>query len=77
MQRIRAGERTVCFDSSKYLVEEPEYLWDSGAIAFGWPLVLLIPGASGLNITNTRDDAVNIVVKWLVVAGLCMIAFRA
>ena len=41
MQRIRAGERTVCFDSSKYLVEEPEYLWDSGAIAFGWPLVLL------------------------------------
>ena len=47
------------------------------AIAFGWPLVLLIPGVSGLNITNTRDDAVNIVVKWLVVAGLCMIAFRA
>jgi uncharacterized protein len=47
------------------------------AIAFGWPLVLLIPGVSGLNITNTRDDAVNMGVKWLVVAGLCMIAFRA
>jgi uncharacterized protein len=47
------------------------------AIAFGWPLVLLVPGVSGLNITNTRDDAVNIGVKWLVVAGLCMIAFRA
>jgi uncharacterized protein len=47
------------------------------AIAFGWPLVLLIPGVSDLNITNTRDDAVNIGVKWLVVAGLCMIAFRA
>jgi CAAX protease family protein len=47
------------------------------AIAFGWPLVLLIPSVSGLNITNTRDDAVNMGVKWLVVAGLCMIAFRA
>jgi membrane protease YdiL (CAAX protease family) len=47
------------------------------AIAFGWPLVLLIPGVSGLSITNIRDDAVNIGVKWLVVAGLCMIAFRA
>src|SRR5690242_6104978 len=47
------------------------------AIAFVWPLVLLIPGVSGLNITNTRDDAVNIVVKWLVVAGLCMIAILA
>src|SRR5690349_4082027 len=47
------------------------------AIAFGWPLVLLIPGISGFNITNTRDDAVNIGVKWLVVAGLSMIAFRA
>ena len=46
-------------------------------IAFGWPLVLLIPGVSGLRITDARDDAVNIGVKWLVVAGLCMIAFRA
>jgi hypothetical protein len=47
------------------------------AIASGWPLVLLITDVSGLNITNTRDDAVNIVVKWLVVAGLCMITFLA
>jgi len=46
------------------------------AIAFTWPLVLLIPGVSGLSVTNIRDDAVNIGVKWLVVAGLCMIAFR-
>ena len=47
------------------------------AIAFGWPLVLLIPGVSGLRITDIRDDAVNIGVKWLVVAGLSIIAFRA
>ena len=47
------------------------------AIALAWPLVLLIPGVSGLSITNIRDDAVNIGVKWLVVGGLCMIAFRA
>jgi len=46
-------------------------------IAFGWPLVLLIPGVSGLSITNIRDDAVNIGVKWLVVLALSMIAFWA
>ena len=47
------------------------------AIAFGWPLILFIPGVSGHNITNIRDDTVNIGVKWLVVAGLSLIAFRA
>ena len=47
------------------------------AIAFGWPLILLIPGVSGFSITNIRDDAVNIGLKWLVVAGLCVIVFRA
>jgi|SRR5215831_6011308 len=47
------------------------------AIAFAWPLVLSIPGVSGQNITDIRDDAVNIGVKWLVVAVLCMIAFWA
>jgi hypothetical protein len=41
MQRIRAGERTVCFDSSKYPVEEPEYLWDSGAVACQSPRLKL------------------------------------
>ena len=46
-------------------------------IAFGWPLILLIPGVSDLSITNILDDAVNIGMKWLVVAGLCLIAFRA
>jgi len=47
------------------------------AIAFGWPLILFIPGVSGHNITNIRDDTVNIGVKWLVVVGLSLIAFRA
>lgn len=47
------------------------------AIAFGWPLILLIPGVSGFSITNFRDSAVNIGLKWLVVAGLCVIVFRA
>lgn len=47
------------------------------AIAFGWPLILLIPGVSGFSIANIRDDAVNIGLKWLVVAGLCLIVFRA
>ena len=47
------------------------------AIAFGWPLVLLIPGVSGLSISSIRDDTVNIGVKWLVAAGLCTIAFWA
>lgn len=47
------------------------------AIAFGWPLVLLVPGVSGFSITDIRDDAVNIGLKWLVVAGLCVIVFRA
>src|SRR5215470_6188649 len=47
------------------------------AIAFAWPLILFIPGVSGHNITNIRDDTVNIGVKWLVVAGLSLIAFRA
>ena len=46
-------------------------------IAFGWPLILLIPGVSGCNITSIRDDGVNIGLKWLVVAGLCVIVFRA
>jgi membrane protease YdiL (CAAX protease family) len=45
------------------------------AIAFGWPLIFFIPGVSGHNITNIRDDTVNIGVKWLVVAGLSLIAF--
>ena len=45
-------------------------------IAFGWPLIFFIPGVSGHNITNIRDGAVNIGVKWLVVAGLSLIAFR-
>jgi len=47
------------------------------AIAFGWPLILLIPGVSGFSITNIRDSVVNIGLKWLVVAGLCVIVFRA
>ena len=47
------------------------------AIAFAWPLLLVIPGVSGHRITNIRDDAVNIGLKWLVAAGLCVIAFRA
>ena len=47
------------------------------AIAFGWPLILLIPGVSSFSITNIRNDVVNIGLKWLVVAGLCAIVFRA
>ena len=47
------------------------------AIAFAWPLVLFIPGVSGQNITDIRDGVVNIGMKWLVVAGLCVIAFWA
>ena len=47
------------------------------AIAFGWPLILLIPGVSGLSLTNVLDDGVNIGLKWLVAAGLCVIVFWA
>lgn len=47
------------------------------AVAFGWPLILLIPGVSGFSITSIRDTAVNIGLKWLVVAALSVIVFRA
>jgi len=45
------------------------------AVAFGWPLILLIPGLSTHQITNIHDDIVNVSVKWLVVIVLCVIAF--
>jgi membrane protease YdiL (CAAX protease family) len=44
-------------------------------VAFGWPLLLLIPGLSTHQITNVHDDIVNVSVKWLVVIVLCVIAF--
>ena len=44
-------------------------------VAFGWPLLLLIPGLSTHQITNTHDDIVNVRVKWLVVIVLCVLAF--
>jgi membrane protease YdiL (CAAX protease family) len=44
-------------------------------VAFGWPLLLLIPGLSTHQITNIHDDIVNVSVKWLVVIVLCVIAF--
>lgn len=46
-------------------------------VAFGWPLLLLIPGLSTHQITNVRDDIVNVIAKWLVVIVLCVIAFVA
>lgn len=45
------------------------------AVAFGWPLLLLIPGLSTHQITNVHDDIVNVSVKWLAVIVLCVIAF--
>lgn len=45
------------------------------AVAFGWPLLLLIPGVSTHQITNTHDDIVDLCIKWLVVSVLCLIAF--
>jgi len=45
-------------------------------VAFGWPLLLLIPGLSTHQISNIHDDIVNISEKWLVVIVLCVIAFR-
>ena len=44
-------------------------------VAFGWPLLLLIPGVSTHQITSVHDDIVDLCVKWLVVSVLCMIAF--
>jgi len=44
-------------------------------VAFGWPLLLLIPGFSTHQITSVRDDIVNVCAKWLVVIVLCVIAF--
>jgi uncharacterized protein len=45
------------------------------AIAFGWPLLLTIPGVSTHQITDAHDDVVHVCAKWLVVSLLCMIAF--
>jgi membrane protease YdiL (CAAX protease family) len=45
------------------------------ALAFGWPLALLIPGLSTHQVTNVHDDLVGAVIKWLVVLALCAIAF--
>ena len=45
------------------------------AVAFGWPLLLTIPGVSTHQITNAHDDTVDLCVKWLVVVVLCVIAF--
>jgi membrane protease YdiL (CAAX protease family) len=43
--------------------------------AFAWPLLLMIPGVSSHQLTNVRDDVVDLCAKWLVVALLCVIAF--
>ena len=45
------------------------------AIAFGWPLLLTIPGVSTHQITDAHDDVVHVCAKWLVVSVLCTIAF--
>ena len=45
------------------------------AVAFGWPLLLTIPGVSNHQITDAHDDIVHMCAKWLVVVILCMIVF--
>jgi membrane protease YdiL (CAAX protease family) len=45
------------------------------AIAFGWPLLSLIPALSSHQLTDVRGDLLNVGVKWLVVGALCVIAF--
>jgi membrane protease YdiL (CAAX protease family) len=45
------------------------------AVAFGWPLLLVIPGVSTHQVTNVHDDIVHLCAKWLVVSVLCTIAF--
>ncbi|HET9399464.1 MAG TPA: type II CAAX endopeptidase family protein [Candidatus Acidoferrales bacterium] len=44
-------------------------------IAFSWPLILRIPGVSNHDITNIHDDAVDVLLKWVVTAILCVVAF--
>jgi uncharacterized protein len=44
-------------------------------VAFGWIFVSFVPGISGHNLTDARDDIINIVVKWCVVLILAVIAF--
>lgn len=46
-------------------------------IAFGWPLLSLIPGLSSRQLTDIRGDLKNVCLKWLVVGVLCLIAFAA
>lgn len=43
------------------------------AVAFGWPLLLLIPGLSTHQITDVHGDIVDACTKWVVVSVLCVI----
>ncbi len=45
------------------------------AVAFGWPLLFAIPGLSAHKLSDSRDDVVNISVKWAVLLGLGILAF--
>ncbi len=45
------------------------------AVTFAWPFLFLIPGLSAHNLTNTRDDVVNVGIKWAVMFVVCVIAF--
>jgi hypothetical protein len=41
MQRIAVGDPLFVLTGSKYLAEEPECLWDSGAVACQCPRLML------------------------------------
>jgi CAAX protease family protein len=44
-------------------------------IAFGWPLILMIPGVSTHSLTSVRDNVIDMLLKWVVVAVLGVIVF--